>query len=106
MSYGRLAISEPAAATNTVVYTVPLNCRYADITLNILNPTINDATLEVAIATTDTPGTGEYIEKGTIVPANGGILERADLVCSPGERIIVKNSQASGVVRVSGKLVI
>ena len=106
MSYGRLAISTPAAATDTIVYTVPANCRYAELTLNMLNPGINDATIELAIALTDTPASGEYIEKGAILPANGGILERTGILCSPGERIVVKSSQASNVVRVSGKLVI
>lgn len=106
MSYGRLAISQPAAATDTVVYTVPANCRYADITLNILNTTTNDATLELALSAADTPVAGEYIEKGVILPANGGILERAGLLCSPGERIVVKITEANSVVRISGKLVI
>lgn len=106
MSYGRLAISEPAVDTNTIVYTVPANCRYAEITINILNPNINDATVEVAVATTDTAATGEYIEKGVVIPNNGGILERTGLLCSPGERIIVRSNQTSNVVRVSGKLII
>lgn len=104
MSYGRLAISEPVVDTDTIVYTVPTNCRYAELTINILNTTVNDAQVEVAVAATDTPATGEYIEKGAIIPANGGILERSGLLCSPGERIVVKLSQASSVVRVSGKL--
>lgn len=106
MSYGRLAISTPAVDTDTIVYTVPANCRYAEITLNMLNPGINDATVQLALALTDIPAAGEYIEKGAILPANGGILERTGIVCSPGERIVVRSSQASNVVRVSGKLII
>lgn len=104
MSFGRLAVGIPAANTDTVIYTVPDNCTYAELTINILNPDVTDSTVQVALATTNTPAANEYIEKGVILPANGGILERTQLLASPGERIVVRSTLADNVVRVSGKV--
>ena len=103
MAYGKLGLSIPAANTNTVIYTVPSNCIYAELTINILNPDSADITVDVALASSSSPASNEYIEKGTIIPASGGILERTNLICSPGENVVVKSSLATSVVRVSGK---
>lgn len=106
MADGKLALAAPAAATNTTVYTVPNNCKYAKIDVNILNPDASDATVELALTTNGTPALNEYIEKGAIVPSGGGSLERINLICSPGEILVVKSSLATTVVRVSGNEVI
>lgn len=106
MAYGKLAAATLAANTDTVVYTVPDNCLYADLTINILNPDVTDATAQLAIAAADTPAANEYVEKGVVLPANGGILERTNVVASPGERIVVRSTLATTVVRVSGKTVL
>jgi len=107
MPYGRLAVSAPAATTNTVVYTVPSNCLYAEITVNILNTNATTCSCNLAVSTsgTSTPAANEYIEKEAILPASGGVLERTDLVVSPGEKIIIYTALANTVVRVSGKVV-
>lgn len=104
MSFGRLAVGIPPANTDTVIYTVPANCLFAEITLNILNPDVADITVNVAVALTGTPSANEYVEQGAIIPANGGILERTNLLCSPGENIVVRSTLANTVVRVSGKV--
>ena len=106
MAYGRFAVAVLAANTDTVVYTVPDNCLYAELTINVLNPDTVDATAKMAVSAADTPVANEYIENGVILPANGGILERASLIASPGERIVVRSTLATTVVRVSGKTVI
>lgn len=105
-NFGRLAVSALAANTNTSVYTVPSNCDYVELSVSVLNTNITDATVELALATTGTPNANEYIEKGSVIPANGGVLERTDIVCSPGEIVVVKSSQANVIVRVSGKEII
>ena len=103
MSFGRLSVSNPLANTDTVVYTAPDKCFYSEVTLNILNTDTTDITIQVAVSTDDTPDSNEYIEKGAIIPANGGILERTNLMLSPGERIVVRSTLGTTIVRVSGK---
>lgn len=104
MAFGKLASVVLAADTDTVVYTVPDNCLYAEININVLNPDVADCTAKMAIAATATPAADEYIENGIILPANGGILERTDQIVGPGEKIIVRSTNAVTVVRVSGKV--
>jgi len=104
MAFGKLASVVLAANTDIVVYTVPDNCLYAEINVNVLNPDAADCTAQLALAATATPAADEYIEKGVILPANGGVLERTDQVVGPGEKIIVRSTNAVTVVRVSGKI--
>lgn len=108
MSFGRLnTYLIQVANTDELVYTVSSNCKYAEIDIRILNSDVsNDATIEIAVATTVTPTSDEYIEKGAIVPRQGGILDEAGIIMSPDEIIIVKSSVAGVAVRISGKEII
>lgn len=105
MSYGRLAATVLAANTDTVVYTAPVNCLGVELAINILNPNVLDATIKIALAVANSPTAEEYIENGAIVPANGGILERTQQMCSPGERVVIRSTLADSVIRVSGKVI-
>lgn len=102
MAAGRLGVASLAAATNTSVYTAPATVFYAEVDISVVNYNTTDAIVEVAIATTATPGVAEYIEKGVTVYANGGVLTREGIKMSPGEIVVVKSSGANVSVRVSG----
>jgi len=106
MAYGKLGTAISIANTDVVVYTVPVNSKYAECFLNILNTNTVDAIVSVAITSLATPVVSDYIEQGAVVPANGGILTRTDLVCSPGEKIVINANNANCVVRVNGKEII
>jgi hypothetical protein len=106
MSYGRLGVSNPLNNTSTILYTVPSTCLYAIVSVYILNYGIADTPAEIAISATSTPTDEEYIEKGAIIPALGGILERTDITCSPGENIVIRVYSSDTSVRVSGREII
>jgi hypothetical protein len=103
MSFGKLGTAVLTASTDTVIYTVPTNCLYAELDVNVLNPSGSDAAIEVAVATTGTPAAGEYIEKGAIAPSSGGVIQIGGITASPGEKIVVRSAATGTVVRVSGK---
>lgn len=100
MSTGRLGVAALAANTDTTVYTVPAST-IASCNIAVVNRGSVDAVVNVAIATTGTPATSEYVEFGVTVPANG-ILERTALVAGTGERVVVRASTADVSVRVHG----
>jgi hypothetical protein len=103
MASGRLGVGIPTANTDTLVYTVPSNCQFAKLTINVLNANTSEtASINLAIALTDYTQDNEYIEKGLSIPAKG-ILNITDIVCSRGERIIIKSSLSDTVIRVSGE---
>ena len=103
MSNGRLAVAALTANVNNLIYTVIDNCLYAEINLQLVNTNTVDATLEVALSTTSTPNTEDYIEKGITILADGGTINVNGLILSPGEMIIVKVNQTGINARVSGK---
>lgn len=92
-----------AADTEVSVAVVSANAAYAELDINILNPTANDATISVAISAQPlTPNAGDYIEQGLILTGDGSVLVRSKEILSPVERIYVKSSVAGVLVRVSG----
>lgn len=103
MAYGKLGTVVTTANTNHTVYTVPSNCLYAEISINILNRDTTDSIVKLAIGSSATPDAQDYIEDGAIVPGSGGVLERDSLIAGPGELIVVNTSASGSVVRVSGK---
>lgn len=103
MAYGRLGVASLATTNNTTIYTVPVTCKYAEVSIYVLNSQASDATVEIAIALADTPVVGEYIEKGVIIPKSGGSLETSGHFASVGEKIVVKSSITGLDIRVQGK---
>ena len=92
------------ADTNTVVYQANEKIAYADININVLNPTANDATISVAISTSaTTPAAVDFIEQNLILTGDGSALIRSGELMSPLEYLIVRSNVAGIVVRVTGK---
>ena len=101
MSNGLFSKQVLTPDTNTVVYTAPTTINHVEIVLNVLNPTADEATLNVALYSDPAVANEDYIEKGVKIPINGGVYKDDRLILSPGEKLMV-NSNRACVVRVSG----
>lgn len=93
MATGRLGIADLAAATNTTLYTCPLDT-FAVVTVNICNRGTAGALIRIAVATTANPTDGEFIEFDTSVLAKG-VLERTGIVLAAGQLIVVRSNSAN-----------
>lgn len=100
MANGTLAQSNPAAATDTIVYTVPAG-QTATASVNILNGGSNVAAVRVAISATGTPAASEYVELDAPIDPTLS-LERTGLVISENKNLVVRCSNADCVVNVYG----
>lgn len=87
MTIGVLGQSNPAADTNTTVYTVPASVS-ATCNISVVNTGPTASAVNVAIAATGTPAASEYIEYQTVIPPNG-VLERGGMVAQTGKNIVV-----------------
>jgi len=86
MANGRLGASTLGAASNTTVYTCPADT-FAVVTVNLVNRSTTSRDVRVAVATSGSPSTAEYIEYDVELLANG-VLERTGIVLSAGQRIV------------------
>jgi hypothetical protein len=93
MATGRLAASALTATTTTTVYTAPA-ATYTVATLSVCNRSASTTSISVALASTDTPTAGEYIEFETSLLAKN-VLERTGIVLAAGQKIVVLSSGAS-----------
>lgn len=100
MATGILGQAAPAALTNTVVYTVPA-ATVGVVTISIANTTVSPIAVRLAVASSGTPTTSEYIEYDTVIAANG-VLERAGIVMNATEAVVVFGSAAGLAVSVYG----
>jgi len=102
MANGRLAKSNPAAETGTLVYTVPAGY-YASISVNIMNSSGSAGQYNLAILNSGdtTPVLSDYIEYQMIVePTN--VVERVGLVLSAGQSVYIYSLTSSLLVNVYG----
>lgn len=93
MASGILGTANLSAATNTTIYTVPADT-YSVVSLTVCNRNSTDATIRVALSTSDTPNAADYIEYNSSVFGNN-VLERTGLVLAAGQKIVVYSSSAS-----------
>lgn len=100
MATGILGQSNPAANTNTTVYTVPAT-KTTTFNVSIVNMGTVSAVIRLAIATTGTPTASEYIEFQTVLPPSG-VLERGGIVAQEFKNIVVNSSTANVSVSVYG----
>ena len=100
MATGILGQSNPAANTNTTVYTVPAGLT-ATFNINVVNTGATPLAIRIAISATGTPTTGEYIEYDTIIPGSG-VLERGGFVAQATKNIVVYSSTTTSTVSVYG----
>lgn len=100
MPSGILGQSNPAAATNTTVYTVPASI-VTTATVSICNTGISVARVRIALSGTGTPDASEWIEYDAEVSASG-VLERTGIVLNAAERVVVFSDSAALAVSVYG----
>jgi hypothetical protein len=96
MATGRLYTpAQLAATTNTTVYVVPTG-NYAVFNVSMTNTSSSPVTIRLALATTSTPGTAEWIEYDTPIVAKG-VFERTGLVLDAGKYVVAYASAGSAV---------
>ena len=100
MATGILGQAAPAATTNTVIYTVPA-ATVTVATISIVNTTLIPIAVRLAIASSGTPATSEYIEYDTIISASG-VLERSGIVMNATEAVVVFATSVGLSVSVYG----
>jgi hypothetical protein len=100
MATGILGQAAPAALTNTVVYTVPA-ATVTVATISITNTTLTPISTRLAIASSGTPTTSEYIEYDTIISGNA-VLERSGIVMNATEAVVVFATSVGLAVSVFG----
>jgi hypothetical protein len=93
MATGRLGTADLAAATNTTVYTCPVDT-FAVVTVSICNRGSSPCSVQVAISSSATPNAAEYVEFDTALSAKG-VLERTGLVLDAGKLLVVRSSAIS-----------
>ena len=86
MAAGRVGTASLLATTNTAIYTAPM-VKSPTLTVNFCNTTNAAIPVRLAIAQADTPVSGEWVEYGVSIPANG-VLERAGIVLAEGQKIV------------------
>jgi hypothetical protein len=100
MATGILGQAAPAATTNTVVYTVPA-ATVTVATISIVNTTVSPIVTRLAIASSGTPTTSEYIEYDTVIDPSA-VLERSGIVMNATEAVVVYATSAGLSVSVYG----
>lgn len=91
-----------AANVMTKIATLPSNISFGTITLNILNTGLNVANAQIALSTSASPAAADFIDKGSIIPAQGGLLIRNCMLAQPGCNIFVRVDQDDVVANMSG----
>lgn len=88
MATGRLGAADLTAATNTSLYTVPVDT-FSVVTVSLCNRSTGTRSVRIAVASAATPTDAEYIEFDADVLANG-VLERTGIVADAGKIIVVR----------------
>ena len=100
MATGKLGTASLAATTLTTVYTVPSSI-VASYTISVCNTTSSAITIRLAESTSGTPNASEYIEYGTVIPANG-ILERTGRVLGAAATVVAYASATGVSINING----
>ena len=100
MASGTLASSNPAATTNTVVYTVPTG-KIASFNVNIANTSGVTMSVRLAVAATGTPTLNEYFEYDLVIPGNSS-FERSGILASAGKNIVAYVSNENAAINIFG----
>lgn len=101
MASGILGQAAPSATTNTTVYTVPAS------TVSVVNVSLTNrsttatADVRIALSSSGSPTTSEYIEYDATIPTRG-VLERSGIVMDAGKSVVVYCSNANVSVSVYG----
>ena len=96
MATGRLGTpTQLAATTNTTIYTVPSGT-YAVFNVSLTNISNSSVTVRLAMASSGTPSTAEWIEYDTVIVGKG-VLERTGIVLDAGKNVVAWASAATSI---------
>jgi hypothetical protein len=94
MATGRLGTANITTTADTTVYTVPAST-FSVVSINVVNRSSSaSAQIRIAIASSATPGTAEYIEYDAALVANG-VLERTGIVMDATKLIVISTPTAT-----------
>lgn len=100
MATGRLGTADLSAATDTTVYTCPVDT-FSVVTVSVCNRGTATAAIRVALAASGSPASAEYLEYDAEVLAKN-VLERTGIVLDAGKNIVVRSNSANCSVVVMG----
>lgn len=100
MASGRLGKADLAAATNTLLYTVP-DSTVATVDIRLTNRNGAVSLVRIAITGGGAPAASEWIEYDSRLEANG-VMVNDKLVLSGGEKVYAYSSLANVSARVHG----
>lgn len=93
MATGILGAADLASATNTILYTCPVDT-FTVATVSICNRSTGIVTVRLAVALASTPANAEFLEFGVSLGPNS-VLERTGIVLDEGKLIVVFSSATS-----------
>lgn len=93
MATGRLGNQNITTTSDTVCYTVPAST-FSVVTVSVCNRGASSCVINIALSSTDTPTTSEYLEYGASLLAYG-VIERTGIVMDATKRIVVTSQTAS-----------
>lgn len=102
MANGVLGKTLSVAGTEVIAYTAPATLDFATISINLVNQAVADAVVKVAVTTSASASPADYIDFNSVLPGNGGGLERTCIVVSPGENVIIESDNSNVAIRVYG----
>jgi len=97
-----LAKAVSSANVEVVVYTVPADKQFANVSVNLTNVGAAATTVHLGITNNASLTAVDYIETATQLAANGGSLRRTNMILSPNEKLIVKADSGNVGIRVFG----
>jgi hypothetical protein len=100
MATGRLGTADLTAATDTTVYTCPVDT-FSVVTVSVCNRGTATAAVRVALSASGTPSSAEFLEFDAEILAKN-VLERTGIVLDAGKNIVVRSNAASCSVVVMG----
>jgi hypothetical protein len=80
---------------NTTLYQVPSGY-YSVFSVSLTNVTSSAVTIQLALATSGSPGTSDWIEFGTVIQPKG-VFERTGLVLGPSQYVVALASAGTAV---------
>jgi len=99
MATGRLGTANITTTSDTTVYTVPA-ATFSVVSVNVVNRSSSAAAqIRIAVASSATPTTAEYIEYDSSLVANG-VLERTGIVMDAGKLIVVQTPTSTPTLSV------
>jgi len=93
MATGILGTADLAAATDTTLYTCPVDT-FAVVTVSVCNRGASLASVRLAVCDTSVPGNAEYLEFDTVLSSKG-VLERTGIVIDAGKLLVIRSSAIS-----------